>query len=184
MVMAHTRGDWLTAQVAARAEARLEADGVAVDLLDLHAEDFDPRMTRADEPAWNRDKTYSAEVVAHMRRIDTADLIVVVFPVLVVRAAGHPQGWIDPVWNYRFAYARSTAPLARKRMVWLGLAGPAGPRLRLQRRPRCWGGERLFQGVGPHRLRPAAGPAHRPGHCRVFPSVAQLSVRQWISMCV
>jgi hypothetical protein len=35
MVMAHTRCDWLIAQVAARAEARLEADGVAVDLLDL-----------------------------------------------------------------------------------------------------------------------------------------------------
>jgi Flavodoxin-like fold len=82
MVMAHPHGDSLTAQVAARAEARLEADGVAVDLLDLHAEGFNPRMTRADEPAWgDRDKTYSAEVVAHMRPIDTADLIVVVFPV-------------------------------------------------------------------------------------------------------
>jgi NAD(P)H dehydrogenase (quinone) len=123
MVMAHTRCDWLIAQVAARAEARLEADGVAVDLLDLHAEDFDPRMTRADEPAWNRDKTYSAEVVAHMRRIDTADLIVVVFPVWWYGLPAILKGWIDRVWNYGFAYGRSTAQLAGKRIVWLGLAG-------------------------------------------------------------
>ncbi|MFI6587237.1 NAD(P)H oxidoreductase [Embleya sp. NPDC050493] len=124
VVLAHPRPDSLTARVAARARARLRADGHTVDVLDLHADGFDPRMTIEDEPDWaDRDKVYSAEVRAHMARIEAADTIVVVFPVWWFGLPALLQGWIDRVWNYGFAYGRSRPRLAGKRMLWLGLSG-------------------------------------------------------------
>ncbi|MEW5660458.1 NAD(P)H-dependent oxidoreductase, partial [Streptomyces cinereoruber] len=67
---------------ARRAAARLEAAGYRVNLLDLHAEGFDPRMNTSDQPDWgDREKPYSDEAHAHMRRILDADVVVAVFPV-------------------------------------------------------------------------------------------------------
>ncbi|NYI06361.1 NAD(P)H oxidoreductase [Allostreptomyces psammosilenae] len=124
LVLAHPRRDSLTGQVADRARRRLEADGHTVDLLDLYAEGFDPRLPPEDEPDWgDRDKRYTPEVHAHMRRIDAADTIVVVFPVWWYAPPAIVKGWIDRVWNYGFAYGRSTPRLAGKRMIWIGLAG-------------------------------------------------------------
>lgn len=124
VVVAHHRTDSLTAHTARRAADRLEAAGYRIDLLDLHAEGFDPRMNTSDQPDWgNRDKTYSDEVHAHMRRILDADVVVAVFPVYWQSVPAILKGWIDRVWNYGFAYGRSKPRLAGKRILWLGLAG-------------------------------------------------------------
>ncbi|RJL33351.1 NAD(P)H oxidoreductase [Bailinhaonella thermotolerans] len=124
LVVAHPRTDSLTARVAARARESLETSGYTVDLLDLHAEGFDPRMTPEDEPDWtDRDKAYSPEVRAHMARVEAADAIVVVFPVWWFGLPAILKGWIDRVWNYGFAYGRRPARLAAKRMHWIGLTG-------------------------------------------------------------
>ncbi|MEU3854952.1 NAD(P)H oxidoreductase [Streptomyces sp. NPDC029554] len=124
VVVAHHRTDSLTAHTARRAAARLEAAGYRVDLLDLQAEGFDPRMNLADQPDWgNREKRYSDEAHAHMRRILDADVLVAVFPVYWQSVPALLKGWIDRVWNYGFAYGRSRPRLAGKRILWLGLAG-------------------------------------------------------------
>lgn len=126
VVVAHPRRDSLTAHIADLAAQRLTAAGYRIDLLDLHAENFDPRMDAADLPEWgNREKTYSPEVENHMRRVLAADVIVAVFPVYWVQVPAILKGWIDRVWNYGFAYGRSKPRLAGKRMLWLGLAGAA-----------------------------------------------------------
>ncbi|HLS75977.1 MAG TPA: NAD(P)H oxidoreductase [Nocardia sp.] len=126
LVLAHPRPDSLTAHITRLTARRLTAAGYRVDLLDLHAENFDPRMTAADLPEWgNREKTYSAEVEDHMRRVLAADLVVAVFPVYWMQVPAILKGWIDRVWNYGFAYGRSKPRLAGKRMLWLGLAGAA-----------------------------------------------------------
>ncbi|MGW4364439.1 NAD(P)H oxidoreductase [Nocardia takedensis] len=124
VVVAHHRADSLTAHIGARTAAQLRDAGYRVDLLDLRAEGFDPRMTLADQPDWNdREKVYSAEVGAHMRRLSAAQLVVAVFPVYWGTVPALLKGWIDRVWNYGFAYGRSTPRLAGKRILWLGLAG-------------------------------------------------------------
>ncbi|MFI9150535.1 NAD(P)H oxidoreductase [Streptomyces sp. NPDC053367] len=124
VVVAHHRSDSLTAHTARRAADRLEAAGYRIDLLDLHGEGFDPRMTVEDQPDWgDREKTYSEETRAHMRRILAADVIVAVFPVYWQSVPAVLKGWIDRVWNYGFAYGRSKPRLAGKRILWLGLAG-------------------------------------------------------------
>ncbi|MCJ0873564.1 NAD(P)H oxidoreductase [Streptomyces sp. AP-93] len=122
VVLAHPRGDSLTAQLARRAVARLEADGHTVDVLDLHAEGFDPRMGAEDEPDWSDpDKEYSAETRAHMDRIAAAEILVVVFPLWWFGLPAILKGWIDRVWNNGFAYGRSHPLLKGKRMVWIPL---------------------------------------------------------------
>ncbi|MFJ3036428.1 NAD(P)H oxidoreductase [Streptomyces tendae] len=124
VVVAHHRADSLTAHTARRSADRLEAAGYRVDLLDLHAEGFDPRMNTADQPDWgDREKAYSDEAHAHMRRVLDADVVVAVFPVYWQSVPAILKGWIDRVWNYGFAYGRSEPRLAGKRMLWLGLAG-------------------------------------------------------------
>ncbi|SDL69916.1 Putative NADPH-quinone reductase (modulator of drug activity B) [Glycomyces sambucus] len=124
VVVAHHRADSLTAHVGDVAAARLKEAGYAIDLLDLRAEGFDPRMTEADQPDWDdRDKAYSPEVRAHMARLLAADVIVPVFPVYWNGVPALLKGWIDRVWNYGFGYGRSEPRLAGKRMLWLGLAG-------------------------------------------------------------
>ncbi|MGW6424049.1 NAD(P)H-dependent oxidoreductase [Nocardia sp. NPDC055053] len=124
VVLAHHRADSLSAHIARRAAARLTAAGYTIDFLDLHAENFDPRMTVADQPDWgNRDKRYAAGTEAHMRRLLAAEVVVVVFPVYWQSVPATLKGWIDSVWNYGFAYGRSKPRLAGKRILWLGLAG-------------------------------------------------------------
>ncbi|MFH8239028.1 MULTISPECIES: NAD(P)H oxidoreductase [unclassified Streptomyces] len=124
LVLAHPRPDSLTARTAAQMQLRIKEAGGTVDLLDLYAEDFDPRLTPADEPDWeDREKRYSPEAHAHMDRITAADDILVVFPVWWFAPPAVVKGWIDRVWNYGFAYGRSRPRLAGKRMLWLGLAG-------------------------------------------------------------
>ncbi|MDQ8704407.1 NAD(P)H oxidoreductase [Streptomyces sp. LHD-70] len=124
VVVAHHRSDSLTAHTARRTAAQLEAAGYRIDLLDLHAEGFDPRMNVADQPDWgNREKAYSDETHSHMQRILDADVVVAVFPVYWQSVPAILKGWIDRVWNYGFAYGRSKPRLAGKRMLWLGLAG-------------------------------------------------------------
>ncbi|MBC7303827.1 MAG: NAD(P)H oxidoreductase [Nocardia sp.] len=124
VVLGHHRGDSLSAHIARRAAQQLTAAGYAIDFLDLHAENFDPRMTVADQPEWgNRDKVYSPTAEAHMRRMVAADVMVVVFPVYWQSVPALLKGWIDSVWNYGFAYGRSKPRLAGKRILWLGLAG-------------------------------------------------------------
>ncbi|MEU4313848.1 NAD(P)H oxidoreductase [Nocardia sp. NPDC024068] len=126
IVVAHPRTDSLTSHIATLTARRLTAAGYRIDLLDLHAENFDPRMTAADLPEWgNREKSYSPEVENHMRRVLAADVIVAVFPVYWMQVPAILKGWIDRVWNYGFAYGRSKPRLAGKRMLWLGLAGAA-----------------------------------------------------------
>ncbi|RRR99559.1 NAD(P)H oxidoreductase [Glycomyces terrestris] len=126
VVVSHHRADSLTAHVGDVVAARLKEAGYEVDLLDLRAEGFDPRMTEADQPDWDdRDKVYSAEVRAHMARVLAADVIVPVFPVYWNSAPALLKGWVDRVWNYGFGYGRSKPRLAGKRMLWLGLAGAA-----------------------------------------------------------
>ncbi|MFG3342340.1 NAD(P)H oxidoreductase [Glycomyces sp. NPDC048151] len=124
VVVSHHRPDSLTAHIGDVVAARLKEAGYAVDLLDLRAEGFDPRMTVADQPDWDdREKAYSPETQAHMERILAADVIVPVFPVYWNSPPALFKGWIDRVWNYGFAYGRSKPRLAGKRMLWLGLAG-------------------------------------------------------------
>ncbi len=122
VVVDHPRPASLTHAVAGAFCSGLNRAGHEVATLDLYGENFDPRMTPADEPDWDdMTKTYSAEVEAHMERIRAVDAMAFVFPVWWWGLPAMTKGYIDRVFNQGFAYGGSTkVPL--KRIDWLGIA--------------------------------------------------------------
>ncbi|MET9862689.1 NAD(P)H oxidoreductase [Streptomyces smyrnaeus] len=124
LVVAHPRSDSLTGAVADRARAALADVGWDVDVLDLHDEGFDPRMTTADEPDWNDPaKEYSPQTRIGMRRLAEADTVVVVFPVWWFGLPAILKGWVDRIWNHGFAYGGNggRTRLSGTRLLWLPL---------------------------------------------------------------
>ncbi|MBX4929535.1 NAD(P)H-dependent oxidoreductase [Rhizobium binae] len=80
LVLAHPLQESFAASVARTAREALEASGHVVDLLDLYAEDFDPRLTEAERRAYF-DVPYDTSAVADIvARLRSADGLVLVFP--------------------------------------------------------------------------------------------------------
>ena len=80
LVLAHPLRDSFAAAVAGEAKAALEANGHTADLLDLYAEDFDPRLSKSERGGYF-DQPYDASSVAPMvERLKAADGLILVFP--------------------------------------------------------------------------------------------------------
>jgi len=122
VVVDHPRPVSLTHAVADAFRSGLKRARHSVATLDLYAENFDPRMTPADEPDWaDMAKTCSAEAEAHMDHIRAVDAMAFVFPVWWWSLPAMTKGYIDRVFNHGFAYGGDTkVPL--KRIDWLGIA--------------------------------------------------------------
>ena len=94
--------------------------GHQVEIADLRGENFDPRLTLADEPDWNdSDKVYSDAVRAEQARIARNDALAFIFPVWWWSFPATTKGWIDRVWNYGWAY--STRKLQHKKGLLIGI---------------------------------------------------------------
>lgn len=122
IVVAHPRQDSLTQRVTEKLCTGLLASGCTLELADLYAENFDPRLNVPDEPDWHDDKKeYSAEVKKEVARIKRADVLVMVFPVWWWSMPAMLKGWIDRVWGYGFAYGEgNTLPV--QKIVSIGIA--------------------------------------------------------------
>jgi NAD(P)H dehydrogenase (quinone) len=121
----HLRRDSLTGVLADAFIDGLKQSGHGVEIADLHAENFDPRMPVADEPDYgDPDKIYSEEVRGEMTRIERNDAIALFFPIWWWSAPAMLKGWIDRVWNYGWAYGwgdtKSHIPLDKALIVALG----------------------------------------------------------------
>ena len=125
VVICHPRRNSLTGVLADAFIEGLKQSGHTVEIADLHAENFDPRMSVADEPDFgNADKIYSAEVRAEMDRVERNDAIAMFFPVWWWSAPAMLKGWIDRVWNFGWAYGwdgtNASIPLDKALVVALG----------------------------------------------------------------
>lgn len=122
VVTAHPRENSLTQAVAEKVCVGLLEAGCTVELADLYAENFDPRLNVQDEPDWDdTEKEYSAEVKKEVARIERADALVMVFPVWWWSMPAMLKGWIDRVWGYGFAYGEgNTLPL--QKIVSIGVS--------------------------------------------------------------
>ncbi|MDE1997262.1 MAG: NAD(P)H oxidoreductase [Rhizobiaceae bacterium] len=89
----------------------LAETGHSVDIADLRAEGFDPRLSPEDEPDWdNPRKIYSPAVLAEQARIQRNDGLAFVFPVWWWSFPATTKGWIDRVWNHGWAYGDRKLP--------------------------------------------------------------------------
>lgn len=84
-----------------------ERAGHDVDVLDLHAEGFDPRFTEADHAHfWGA--PVPEEIDAMHRRVEAADRLAFVFPVYWWGMPALMKGWLERVFTGGWAYQYGT----------------------------------------------------------------------------
>lgn len=90
--------------------------GGTADIIDLAADDFDPRMSRTDLVAWRRDEATDPLVLDYQRRLAAADHLVFVHPLWWATAPAGTKGFIDRVLTPGFAYSQAGpfSPLKRR----------------------------------------------------------------------
>lgn len=92
--------------------------GHDVELADLRAEGFDPRLPVADEPDWDDPaKVYSDAVLIEQARVARNDAIAFVFPVWWWSFPATTKGWIDRVWNNGWAYGAKKLDLKKALLI-------------------------------------------------------------------
>lgn len=104
VVVSHADTDSLTQNVARTTVAALRRTGSNVDLVDLTAENFDPRFTAADLQYYRGAGPIPVDVAAEQARLDEADQLVLVFPVYWWSMPALLKGWIDRVFVNGWAF--------------------------------------------------------------------------------
>jgi putative NADPH-quinone reductase len=115
VVFGHPDGASFVAAVRDRAVGALERSGHAVDLLDLYAEGFDPRVSDAE---WSGAAPARSDpaLSAHIARLQAAEALVFVYPTWWGGPPAMVKGWLDRVWVEGVAFRRvagSNRPRAR-----------------------------------------------------------------------
>ena len=115
VVFCHPVEDSLGAAVRDRAVEGLRAGGHDVDLLDLYADGFEPRVD-ADEWTGARPAAQDPMLQPHLARLRAADAVVFVYPTWFGGPPAMLKGWLDRVWVEGVAFTRrpgSNRPRAR-----------------------------------------------------------------------
>lgn len=100
---------------------RLTARGHVVDDLDLYAEDFDPRLSRAERLAYQDARSPSDPVAPYVRRLLDAEALVLCFPVWNYGFPAILKGFFDRVFlpdvSFRMVDGKATPSLHNIRKV-------------------------------------------------------------------
>ncbi len=100
---------------------RLTAGGHSVDDLDLYAEDFDPRLTRAERLAYHDERGPTDPVDPYVRRLLAAEGLVLCFPVWNYGFPAILKGFFDRVFlpgvSFRMVDGKATPNLHNIRKV-------------------------------------------------------------------
>jgi NAD(P)H dehydrogenase (quinone) len=102
IVTAHPDPTSLTAGIARQLREALEPGGAVV--ADLASEGFDPRFGLADRACYRGEGPVPADVVREQRRLETADHLVLVFPVYWWSMPALLKGWVDRVFINGWAF--------------------------------------------------------------------------------
>jgi len=77
---------------------RLKQAGDTIDLMDLHADHFNPVMSAADLINWRRDLPTDPQVADYQQRLLAADRIIFMFPVWWEVMPAMTKGFLDKVY--------------------------------------------------------------------------------------
>ncbi|NKK69286.1 flavodoxin family protein [Rhizobium leguminosarum bv. viciae] len=109
LVLAHPLSESFAASVARTAREALEASGHVVDLLDLYAENFDPRLSEAERRGYF-DLPYDTSAVANIvARLKAADGLILVFPQWWFNFPAILKGFFDRIFAPGVAFSHDTA---------------------------------------------------------------------------
>ena len=97
LIYAHPLPDSFAAAALKRVSAALEAGGHSIDLLDLYAEDFEPRLSAAERARYHDVPANLEPVRGYVERLRAADALVLVFPAWNFGPPAILKGWFDRV---------------------------------------------------------------------------------------
>ncbi|MDH4415101.1 MAG: NAD(P)H-dependent oxidoreductase [Rhizobium sp.] len=109
VVLAHPLPESFAASAARTVVEALEARGHSVDLLDLYAEDFDPRLTGAERAAYMEPGYQPTEFAGIVARLKAADGLVLVFPQWWFNLPAIMKGFIDRIFVPGVAFEHDKA---------------------------------------------------------------------------
>lgn len=110
VVLAHPLPESFAASAARTVVEALEAQGHTVDMLDLYAEDFDPRLSAAERAAYMEPGYRSADDIAGIvARLKAADGLVLVFPQWWFNLPAIMKGFIDRIFVPGVAFEHDKA---------------------------------------------------------------------------
>lgn len=109
LVLAHPLQESFAASVARTAREALEASGHVVDLLDLYAEDFDPRLSEAERRGYFDVPYNTAAVAGVVDRLKAADGLVLVFPQWWFNFPAILKGFFDRIFVPDIAFTHDAA---------------------------------------------------------------------------
>jgi putative NADPH-quinone reductase len=98
LVYTHPVAESFTAAVRDAALAGLGAAGHEVRLIDLYADDFDPRLSRQGRLDYHNPGVNTGPVAAYVEQIQWAEAMVFVFPTWNNGLPAMLKGWFDRVW--------------------------------------------------------------------------------------
>lgn len=106
IVVTHPDPNSLTHAIAEQVAHGIAASGAqhSSEIVDLTAEGFDPRFTRADHALLLKQATPSADAAAEHARLERADALVLVYPIYWWSFPSLLKGWIDRVFTQGWAY--------------------------------------------------------------------------------
>src|SRR3984893_6008648 len=97
LVVAHPLDNAFAKAAAARIRATLERRGIEVDMIDLYADDFDPRLTGAERRGYFTAPYDSRAVAGYAARLMLAEKLVFVFPQWWFNVPAILKGFFDRV---------------------------------------------------------------------------------------
>ena len=109
VVLAHPLPESFAASAAKTVVETLETKGYTVDLLDLYAEDFDPRLSAAERAAYMEPGYQATEVSGIVERLQAADGLVLVFPQWWFNLPAIMKGFIDRIFVPGVAFGHDKA---------------------------------------------------------------------------
>lgn len=105
IVTAHPVENSLSHSLADRIAGKLREQGMQVEIADLHAEGFNPAMSRPDLDLYHGDASaLPDDIQREQQRVDRADRLVFVFPIYWWSVPGLLKGWFDRVLTLNWAY--------------------------------------------------------------------------------
>lgn len=85
---------------------KLEARGETVDLIDLHADGFDPVMSEQDLMMWRKGQPMNDQVRDYQKRLLAAKRIIFIFPVWWELMPAMTKGFLDKVYAKNILYTQ------------------------------------------------------------------------------
>lgn len=116
VVLAHPLKDSFAAAIARTAVAALRDRGHTVDLLDLYAENFDPRLTAAERDSYMTGSYDLSDIAPYAERLKAAEVLILVFPQWWFGPPAILKGFIDRTFvpGTAFAYDDNSIKLVPK----------------------------------------------------------------------